>query len=107
MDRGSKADSGLSDSRIIISARSVESASCRWKTNEAQKRRLESIFASGTRNPSFEQINPNSCNWLQNANRLCEKLQAHGAVGGMSVFYWFQNPSARRKRQKKMRRGSG
>ncbi|GLJ17915.1 hypothetical protein SUGI_0314000 [Cryptomeria japonica] len=45
------------DSRLMRSAIVVESASCRWKPIEAQKRRSVSIFASGTRNLSFQQIN--------------------------------------------------
>ncbi|XP_059073729.1 uncharacterized protein LOC131874394 [Cryptomeria japonica] len=62
VDPGSGADSRLMRSAIV-----VESASCRWKPIEAQKRM--SIFASGTRNPSFEQI-----------NRISAELKPHGVV---------------------------
>ncbi|XP_057845384.1 uncharacterized protein LOC131054794 isoform X6 [Cryptomeria japonica] len=57
------------DSRLMRSAIVVESASCRWKPIEAQKRRSVSIFASGMRNPSFEQI-----------NRISAELKPHGVV---------------------------
>ncbi|XP_057845383.1 uncharacterized protein LOC131054794 isoform X5 [Cryptomeria japonica] len=56
-------------SRLMRSAIVVESASCRWKPIEAQKRRSVSIFASGMRNPSFEQI-----------NRISAELKPHGVV---------------------------
>ncbi|GLJ17911.1 hypothetical protein SUGI_0313910 [Cryptomeria japonica] len=64
VDRGSGADSRLMRSAIV-----VETASCRWKPIEAQKRRSVSIFSSGTRNPSFEQI-----------NRISAELKPHGVV---------------------------
>ncbi|GLJ17908.1 hypothetical protein SUGI_0313820 [Cryptomeria japonica] len=64
VDPGSGANSRLMRSAIV-----VESASCRWKPIEAQNRRYVSIFASGMRNPSFEQI-----------NRISAELKPHGVV---------------------------
>ncbi|GLJ17921.1 hypothetical protein SUGI_0314170 [Cryptomeria japonica] len=34
-------------------------------------------------------------------NHISAELQPHGAVEGMSVFYWFQNARAREKRPKR------
>ncbi|GLJ17920.1 hypothetical protein SUGI_0314160 [Cryptomeria japonica] len=73
------------DSRIRRSAIVVESASCRWKPIETQKRRSVSIFASGTRNPSFEQI-----------NRISAELKPHGVVevySGACRNYFFCSPA--------------
>ncbi|XP_057820850.1 WUSCHEL-related homeobox 4-like [Cryptomeria japonica] len=77
MDRGS-----ASDSRVIKTSR--------WKATDNQRRILEYLFASGTRNPCLEEI-----------ERISADLQGHGPVQGKNVFYWFQNATAREKRMKK------
>ena len=81
-----------SGSRLIRSASVVEPATVRsvcpkWKATAKQKKILESIFLSGLRNPSVQDI-----------NRITVELQCHGPVESKNVAYWFQNTNAKEKR---------
>ncbi|XP_059072883.1 WUSCHEL-related homeobox 4-like isoform X2 [Cryptomeria japonica] len=79
MDRGSAADSRLNRSASVVDSASMRSGFSI----------LNSKFASGTRNPSVDEI-----------NRITAELQRHGPVEGKNVFFWFQNAAARDKLKK-------
>ncbi|XP_057820895.2 WUSCHEL-related homeobox 8-like [Cryptomeria japonica] len=58
----------------------------RWKPNLEQRRILESIFATGTKNTRRERI-----------AQITAVLQQYGRVEQRNVFYWFQNANNRNK----------
>ena len=57
----------------------VRSVCPKWKDAAKQNKILESIFLSGLRHPSVQDI-----------NRITVELQCHGPVESKNVAYWFQ-----------------
>ncbi|KAH9331022.1 hypothetical protein KI387_003130, partial [Taxus chinensis] len=81
--------------RLFRSSSAAETTSkgvvcTRWKPTREQKRILESIYMSGTRNPSFEQI-----------QEITSQLQRYGWVEGKNVVDWFQHCNAAVNKRKK------
>ncbi|KAL8141394.1 hypothetical protein V2J09_007415 [Rumex salicifolius] len=89
MEGKRKKDESGSSRRKGVSC-SGETMSTRWQPSKEQIEILESVYMSGVKTPSAEQI-----------QQITARLSAYGPIEGKNVFYWFQNTKARRRQKLK------